>query len=253
MEIEFKGVSIPLKRTRRRGSVGLKTTPSGAVLFIPDHMSERRLRAWVTQNATWLEHQLARAEQWRHQKQRPSKEATLTLWGQVIELNYSDACLGYGHAWLAQERLNWTLGKRSQSSLELASQPLTTLLTNKKVQALVQAFYERQLNRYLFEWLPFWAERIGVQPNKVQIKTYKARWGSCDTKGRLQFNWRLAMLPAKVVEYVLIHELCHLVHFNHSSSFWSLVSSHCPNYREYRYWLREYGHDKMGITDRSAF
>ncbi|MBQ8597165.1 MAG: M48 family metallopeptidase, partial [Lachnospiraceae bacterium] len=75
----------------------------------------------------------------------------------------------------------------------------------------------------------------------IRIKDQKSRWGSCSSKGNLNFNWRIVMAPEPVCDYVVIHELCHLVHLDHSERFWKLVESICPGYEQYKKWLKTNG------------
>lgn len=75
----------------------------------------------------------------------------------------------------------------------------------------------------------------------IRIKDQKSRWGSCSSKGNLNFNWRIIMAPEVVCDYVIIHELCHLVFMDHSAHFWNLVESICPDYRQCKKWLKEKG------------
>ena len=84
----------------------------------------------------------------------------------------------------------------------------------------------------------FWSERMGVRYGRITVKDQKTLWGSCTRAGDLNFNWRLTLAPAPVLDYVVIHELCHLLEMNHSRRFWALVSRWCPEYRRHRRWLR---------------
>ena len=77
----------------------------------------------------------------------------------------------------------------------------------------------------------------------IAIRDQKTRWGSCSGRGTLSFNWRLMLAPPKVLDYVVVHELCHLEHMNHSKDFWACVESILPDYKEYRKWLKEHGHE----------
>lgn len=81
--------------------------------------------------------------------------------------------------------------------------------------------------------------RLAVSPAKISIRRQKSRWGSCSRKGNLNFNYRIVFLPERLAEYIVVHELCHLKEFNHSSKFWALVSSVVPDYRQVRKTLRE--------------
>lgn len=77
--------------------------------------------------------------------------------------------------------------------------------------------------------------------NRISIRNQKTRWGSCSSKGNLNFNWRLVMAPAEILDYVVVHELCHLAYLNHSRQFWQMVSCVIPDCRERRSWLRDNG------------
>lgn len=82
---------------------------------------------------------------------------------------------------------------------------------------------------------------IGVVFNNIRIKDTKTRWGSCSSKGNLNFNFRIVMSPEVVMDYIIIHELCHLKHMNHSQEFWRCVESYMPDYPKYKDWLRKKG------------
>lgn len=85
----------------------------------------------------------------------------------------------------------------------------------------------------------FFAHRLGVTYSRIRIGNQRTRWGSCSSKGTISYNWKLILMPETVRDYVVIHELCHLLEMNHSSRFWSLVEMMMPNYREARTWLKE--------------
>ncbi len=85
------------------------------------------------------------------------------------------------------------------------------------------------------------ASVLNVDYGRVTIRHQVSRWGSCSAKGNLNFNCLLMLAPDEVIDYVIIHELCHRQQLNHTPSFWTLVEMHCPNYKQYRHWLREEG------------
>jgi hypothetical protein len=82
------------------------------------------------------------------------------------------------------------------------------------------------------------AAEIKVSYNRISIRDQKTKWGSCSKKGNLSFNWRLVLFPHWILRYVVIHELCHLKHFNHSARFWNLVEHHDPDYQKAIAWLK---------------
>lgn len=86
-----------------------------------------------------------------------------------------------------------------------------------------------------------WAKIYGANYNRVSIKNQKTRWGSCSKKGNLNFNYRIVHLRAELLDYLVVHEVCHLKEFNHSRKFWALVANAIPNYKLLRKELRAYG------------
>ena len=82
---------------------------------------------------------------------------------------------------------------------------------------------------------------IGVSFNKITVKKQRTVWGSCSIKGNLNFNLLLSLMPKEIIEYVVIHELCHLKEMNHSNKFWRLVKTYCSDYEYSKKWLKKEG------------
>lgn len=90
-----------------------------------------------------------------------------------------------------------------------------------------------------------YAEIMNVHYGRITIRNQKTRWGSCSGKGNLNFNCLLMLAPDEVVDYVVVHELCHLLEMNHSNAFWEQVERVMPDYKKYRQWLKEHGNEIM--------
>jgi predicted metal-dependent hydrolase len=91
------------------------------------------------------------------------------------------------------------------------------------------------------------AGQLGVAYRRIRIGGQRTLWGSCSPGGTLSFNWRLVLAPAAVFDYVVVHEVCHLLVPNHSQRFWALVEERRPHWREQRAWLREHGPELLAF------
>ena len=111
------------------------------------------------------------------------------------------------------------------------------------VRAAIRSTLSALALKRIRERLDHYIPRIGRSPGRVAIRDQKSRWGSCSQKGNLNFNWKLIMAPPQALDYVVIHELCHLYEFNHSPRFWALVSAQMPEYEVWKKWLKTHGRD----------
>lgn len=121
------------------------------------------------------------------------------------------------------------------------------------VVALPAGSSEALLHAALFAWIKQWmreesgriirkhGQRHGLEPREIRVKRMTSRWGSCGARDDINLNWLLAFAPPAVLEYVVVHELCHIRHRDHSARFWDLVARHLPCYAEERQWLRRHG------------
>lgn len=98
-----------------------------------------------------------------------------------------------------------------------------------------------QARKLVAQRVRFYAPIVGVTYNQVTIRLQHTRWGSCSGKGNLNFNGLLALVPAEVLDYVVVHELCHRKEMNHSTAFWAEVAKVLPDYKRRKKWLKEHG------------
>jgi predicted metal-dependent hydrolase len=110
-----------------------------------------------------------------------------------------------------------------------------------RIQQYLQSWYRSSALERLQEKTNRYAQQIGVSPKGLSVRNFRSRWGSCDKRGQVVFNWNIIKAPHSVVDYVVIHELCHLIHQNHSKDFWQVVGRHDAAYPEHRQWLKEGG------------
>lgn len=107
--------------------------------------------------------------------------------------------------------------------------------------SLFETWYKKKARSVVTERVEFFAREHGFNVKKIRISSARTRWGSCSTKGTLSFTWRMVMAPLKVIDYVVVHELCHLKELNHSKAFWAQVEAILPDYKVRRKWLKDNG------------
>ena len=109
------------------------------------------------------------------------------------------------------------------------------------VYRTLKKWYGEQALTRLVERTRYWAAHIGVTPSRIALRDQKTRWGSCSSLGAISYNWRIIMAPPPVLDYLVIHELCHMLQANHSPKYWLEVARWCPDYKNQRGWLRQNG------------
>lgn len=108
-----------------------------------------------------------------------------------------------------------------------------------KVKSQIEHWFKVSVEAYVKKNVEVFSQQLTLYPSSFKVRKYKSRWGSCNSRDELSFNYLLKMLPTWVVDYVIIHELCHLKHMNHSTKFWLLVAKYCPEYQTAKNWLLE--------------
>jgi len=110
-----------------------------------------------------------------------------------------------------------------------------------QAESVFEAWYKKQARMVLTERVKFFAQKYGFKVGKIRISSARTRWGSYSSKGTLSFTWRLVMAPLEIIDYVVLHELCHLKEMNHSRAFWERVETILPDYKRRRKWLKKNG------------
>jgi len=218
-EIDYSIVRRPRRKTL---CISIRADNSIQVLA-PVHMPASRIAAFVHSKSRWIEKK-------RH-------------FNSHVRLPYREKAFVNG------ERFPF-LGMDVALQLEPAVHAGVELLAGQlhvrhghpdnkaKTAALIETWYREQALKVLSGFSRDYACRIGVKNYAIGIKNYRSRWGCCHHDGRIYFNWRIIMAPKQVISYIVVHEMCHLVHHNHSRAFWQLVEQTMPDYREAETWLK---------------
>ena len=158
-------------------------------------------------------------------------------WGQPVRLTAPRSMSRVEVERVLRGKRAWIDAQRRRQVPRLGLEQLAVSESAARVRArrLVSAIAEEE------------AEQLRVAYQRIRIGGQRTLWGSCSPSGTLSFNWRLALAPVEVLDYVVVHELCHLRIPNHSQSFWALVEGRRPHWREQRYWLREHGPELLAF------
>lgn len=116
---------------------------------------------------------------------------------------------------------------------------LTAATQEAVIERAVKQWYVQQARKIILERVAHYQSLLQEPVGSIRIKDVRSRWGSCSSKRNLNFNWRLVMAPMEVLDYVVVHELCHLKEMNHSKNFWKLVEDILPDYKRQREWLKD--------------
>ncbi|NPA72859.1 MAG: M48 family metallopeptidase [Gammaproteobacteria bacterium] len=259
----INGQDLPVIRTTRKSTIALKLKPNGMVILVPKRLSANRLMSQLKSSLAWLIETHAHLEKSASQKPvRPLFKGqsgdTFEFKGQIYQIVWAEGEAAQSKAALKPAQAPLQLDEKRHLCLLNIEQCLNSLKrTQQKPKGLkdanpsderiacqqIQDFFVASANDYLAPKLAFYAGLIGVNPKSMTVKGYKSRWGSCYPDGRIQFNWRLMQAPTWVIDYVIVHELCHLVHANHSADFWALVQKHYPKTAEAKAYIRQSGSD----------
>ena len=135
-----------------------------------------------------------------------------------------DAAIAANLGWLERQ-----LAKAAAPTLGLDRLTLTAEQGRREARARIALIAQSE------------AAALGVSYARISLRDQRSRWGSCSTTGTLSFNWRLVLAPHDVLDYVVVHEICHLLEMNHGPAFWALVARRRPGYLEAKAWLDEHG------------
>lgn len=220
---DAQGFIAEVIRTNRRKSADIRVEEGAVSVVVPVETSLERIDELLASKRRWIKEKIA-----LHQEMSPPSSKRYVS-------GESFSYLGRNYR-LKVEKGPFAPVRLLHGRL-VVSVPKSTAQPQMIRNALVR-WYKRQAEVKLREKVDRWAPLVGVEPSGVTIKTFKSRWGSCTAKGELQFNWQIMMAPNRIVDYVVIHELCHLVRHDHSAEFWEILRRIMGDYAECRSWLK---------------
>jgi len=222
-----------VRSRRRKKTMAISVEPAGTVLVkVPFRLRRSRILEAVESRAEWiLEKQKIAGHRVPPEKKFVSGDLFLYL-GRSCRLKILNSA-GYG-----KEPVRLSGGR-----LEVA-RPVeggSKSAAREEIRDALVQWYTAQAGKKIPERVSLYARKMGLPEPEVLIRAQRTRWGSCDSKGRLRFNWRLIMAPLGIVDYVVVHELCHIKHKNHAASFWGHLKRTLPDCETRKERLRKEG------------
>lgn len=226
--ISLHGYDAAVKYSARRSTLTIKVTEGRVSVRAPDYVPVHEIENFLRAKQQWIAEKLAHQQKQLEARQRNWRSGeSLPLLGETLYLKIEEASRGYTR----RDGDTLHVGVRTAPEESLAD----------RVQKQVQQWYKSEALTHFGERVAHWQKITGITASAYNVRTYKSRWGTCSHKRELTFNWKLMMAPWDVVDYVVVHELCHIVHFDHSPEYWRLVGRFTPDYKTHKAWLRHNG------------
>jgi predicted metal-dependent hydrolase len=234
-----------LIRSKRRKTLSLQVRHGHVTVRAPHYVSSAFIDSFIQEKSAWLRTKLT------EQQEEPdfcdfNQGSHLLFLGEQLKLNIFSAKKStvfidsplvsevelFSDDKLSLRQLNVVISDKVSARFE------SPLAKAKRVKKLLETYFKQQAEQLFTERLEVLSTQTSLVPTKTIVRQYSARWGSCNNRGEVSFNYLLIMTPIFVIDYVIVHELCHLKHLNHSKCFWKLVEQYCPNYQIAKKWLK---------------
>jgi len=228
--------SYSIRRSQRATRTRIIVTTGKIEVVAPPQIAEHRLHQFVSEKQQWIISALDKVV-----SQQP-KVPVPAFYREGVDIIYQGTAykLSITPSKLKRVKINFAdafIAHVPEALLTTAySDAIKVALTNW-MKAQIRLHVERLVNHH--------AGKKQLVPRSIIIKTQKSRWGSCGIHNDININWLLVMAPPEVLEYVVVHELCHIRVRNHSARFWNLVAEHLPDYQHQRRWLKQHGGQLM--------
>jgi predicted metal-dependent hydrolase len=224
VQLAGQAVTYTLKRSNKRRTIGLRIDDRGLTVNMPLRASEKWLASVLHEKAEWVVATLAKLE---------AKKSDALQWVD------GEAILFQG------ETYNLCI---VASLFDAAPQLHRTHLVvytprpddRQEIEKIVVQWYRQQALQLFVECVGHFAPLMKVHPREIKLSSALTQWGSCTTKGTVRLNWQLIRMPLALIDYVVIHELAHLIEMNHSAAFWRVVATMCPDYLQLRAILKKW-------------
>lgn len=220
-----------IRRSARAKHLRLVVKPAGVELVVPPTMGEAQALEFLHRHRAWAERKIVELRGRvvdRPPPQGLTAGSTVPFQGRELPLVIREVS---GRRTRVEYDEGFVISMPPGSPAQIEQWARSALFT------WVKAWLHAEAGRLIAHH----AERFGLHPREIRVKRMKSRWGSCGPRNDINLNWLLALAPPTVLEYVVVHELCHIRHRDHSIHFWDLVGCHLPGWMQERQWLKQNG------------
>jgi hypothetical protein len=232
-----KKINFEIKRGNRKKTVAIHVNPIATVTVLaPQYLSEEKILEIVQKKAGWI------IERQKIIKNTDSDFAKEYVSGEAFSY------LGREYRLKIIQSSSENGGKCELNNRRLLVEVNRDLDGEKRKIAVKEAllgWYLRQAEEKIQGRIHYYSGQLGRRPEFIEIKSQKKRWGSCSSAGVIRFNWKIITAPLSILDYVIVHELCHLLYPHHSPHFWQKVQSILPDYKRRRKLLKQYSSAMM--------
>lgn len=218
-----------IKRSHRRKTLCLQIRDGHVRVMVPARAGERQIQALLHKHSQWIHKKL------EEQAARPTAAPKAYVDGEIY------GYLGTDYQLKVIEGAPWPAEQAGRDLIVTVPARLAPGARQAKIKARIQEWYRQAAQAEFSARTESRCLDLGVSAKEVKVKAYRRRWGSCSVRGEISYNWRLIIAPEPVVDYVVAHEVAHLVQHNHSAEFWRIVENLLPDYRDRQAWLNKYG------------
>jgi predicted metal-dependent hydrolase len=218
-------VTYTLKRSNKRRSIGLRIDDNGLTVNVPLRSSEKWLNSVLNEKADWVIEKLGSWQSKKKEKQLWQEGEKIAFRGEMLTLRIIPSLFN-------------TPPQLRGEELYLH---VTDITNEGKIEKAITKWYRDEAERVFQECVTHYAPLMSVLPKQIKLTSARTQWGSCTTQGVVRLNWNLVKMPLHLIDYVVVHELAHLIEMNHSAAFWRIVESVCPDYLKCRAELRSCG------------
>ena len=221
-------LDMQIERTKRKKTISLQIKDNKLIIKAPKIVSRKSLDELIQRKKTWIKQRAIMNFEEQNLRNR--------------EFIDNEKLYFRGNAY----RLSLIFGE--EKTVKIVEDLLVVTLMDDEpmdregIKTLLEEWYFREAFRILKTRTNELAKKMKVKPRGMTVKNYISKWGSCTIHHKISYNWRIIMAPDYIIDYLIVHELSHIIEPNHSNNFWQHVENHCDDFKKKRNWLRENGH-----------